>query len=60
MQHGDGHMTTAFVTGGSGFVATADTQIPRLISVATVVATRMEFLGLNGHPWNTWKAKIAG
>jgi hypothetical protein len=53
-------MTTAFVTGGSGFVATADTQIPRLISVATVVATRMEFLGLNGHPWNTWKAKIAG
>jgi hypothetical protein len=24
------------------------------------VATRKEFLGLNGHPWNTWKAKIAG
>ncbi len=29
-------------------------------SVATVVATRKEFLGLNGLPWNTWKAKIAG
>ncbi len=26
-------------------------------SVATVVATGKEFLGLNGHPWNTWKAK---
>ena len=27
-------------------------------SVATVVATRMEFLERNGHPWNTWKAEI--
>ena|SRR6266851_5854456 len=28
-------------------------------SVATVGATGMEFLGLDGHPSNTWKAKIA-
>ena len=26
-------------------------------AVATVLATRMEFLGLNGRPWNTRKAK---
>jgi hypothetical protein len=42
--------------GGAGMNGS---QFTGLVSLATVVATRLEILRLNGHPWNTWKAKIA-
>jgi hypothetical protein len=45
--------------GSFGGVGMSGSQFTGLVSVATVVATRLEILGLNGHPWNTWKAKIA-